>query len=219
MKAAGRVDGIILDVDGTLWDSTGIVAGAWTRAVRECGHPETTVTADQLRGLFGLTMDVIAQRLLPQLTPQEQGEVMKLCCSYEHQALTEDECRICYPGVVSAIQDLSKSVPVFIVSNCQSGYIELFLEKTGLGPYITDTECFGNTGRGKAENIRLVAERNHLLWPVYVGDTQGDCDASREAGIPFIYAAYGFGCPDHRDYEIQSFSELNGLIRNAGQRS
>ena len=29
-----KTDGIILDVDGTLWDSTPIVAGAWTRAVQ-----------------------------------------------------------------------------------------------------------------------------------------------------------------------------------------
>lgn len=29
--------GIIFDVDGTLWDSTPIVAEAWTQAVLECG--------------------------------------------------------------------------------------------------------------------------------------------------------------------------------------
>lgn len=212
MQAEKKIDGIILDVDGTLWDSTGIVAGAWTRAVRDCGHPGVTVTAEQLKGLFGLTMDVIAQRLLPQLTVQEQKQVMDLCCVYEHQALMEDECRICYPGVISTVKELSEFVPLFIVSNCQSGYIELFLQKTGLGPYVSDIECFGNTGNGKAENIRLVTERNHLLRPVYVGDTQGDCDASGAAGVPFVYAAYGFGRPDHRDYEIREFSELRGLL-------
>ena len=43
-----KTDGIILDVDGTLWDSTPIVAGAWTRAVQEGGVPERIVTADEL---------------------------------------------------------------------------------------------------------------------------------------------------------------------------
>lgn len=212
MQTGRTIDGVILDVDGTLWDSTGIVAGSWTRAVRECGYRGVTVTAEQLKGLFGLTMDVIAQRLLPQLTAQEQRQVMELCCEYEHRDLSENECRICYPGVICTIRELSETVPLFIVSNCQSGYIELFLEKTGLGPYITDTECFGNTGKGKAENIRLVAERSHLRSPVYVGDTQGDCDASRAAGVPFVYASYGFGRPDHRDYEIREFSELRKLL-------
>lgn len=82
---------------------------------------------------------------------------------------------------------------VFIVSNCQSGYIELFLKKTGLAPYVTDTECFGDTGMKKAENIRLVVARNGLQQPVYVGDTKGDEEAAHEAGVPFVHAAYGFG--------------------------
>ena len=49
-----------------------------------------------------------------------------------------------------------------------SAAIELFLKKTGLAPYVTDTECFGDTGMKKAENIRLVVARNGLQQPVYV---------------------------------------------------
>ena len=37
-------DGIIFDVDGTLWDSTPIVAEAWTQAVLECGIKDRIVT-------------------------------------------------------------------------------------------------------------------------------------------------------------------------------
>lgn len=208
----GKIDGIILDVDGTLWDSTPIVARAWTRAVQECGYKDFTVAADTLKQLFGKTMAVIAQEMLPQLSDEEREKAMELCCGYEHEALMEDECKICYPGVVSTIRALSKKVPVCIVSNCQSGYIELFLEKTGLGPYVTDIECYGNTGKNKGENIRLVAERQGFRTPVYVGDTKGDCEASREAGIPFVYASYGFGQPENADAEIAQFDELLTLV-------
>ena len=207
-----KIDSMILDVDGTLWDSTGIVAGAWTQAVRECGHTDVTVTVDMLKGLFGLTMAAIAARLLPQLSEEEQGRVMDLCCVYEQQALESDECRICYPGVKDTIREMSKSVRLFIVSNCQSGYIELSLEQTGLGPYITDIECYGNTGKGKADNIRLVVERNGLSSPVYVGDTQGDCDAAAQAGVPFVFAEYGFGQADRWDRKIGAFAELEELL-------
>ncbi len=212
-----RIDSVILDVDGTLWDSTGIVAGAWTRAVRECGYTDVTVTADMLKGLFGLTMAAIAARLLPQISEAEQKRVMDLCCVCEQEALEADECRICYPGVADTIRELSGSVRLFIVSNCQSGYIELFLDKTGLGPYITDIECYGNTGKGKADNIRLVAERNHLAAPVYVGDTQGDCDAAAQAGVPFLFAEYGFGQADRWDRKIGAFAELAELIGEEGR--
>lgn len=212
----GRIDGIILDVDGTLWNSTGIVAKAWTRAVRENGCADMTVTPEMLQRLFGRTMDVIADNLLPQLAAEQRYRIMKVCCVYEHQALVDDECRICYPGVPQTIRELSQTVPMFIVSNCQSGYIELFLEKTGLGPYITDFECFGNTGEDKEHNIRLLARRNHLHNPVYVGDTQGDCDSAQAAGLPFVFASYGFGTADHFDMEIASFSELRALCPVGG---
>jgi phosphoglycolate phosphatase len=139
---------------------------------------------------------------------------MDLCCIYEHEALVRDECRICFPGVIETIRTLSKRLPVFIVSNCQSGYIELFLEKTGLGDCVTDIECYGNTGKSKGENIRLLADRNHLTHPVYLGDTQGDSEASKEAGVPFIFAAYGFGAPEQFDASIARFEELPGLLKN-----
>ena len=45
----------------------------------------------------------------------------------------------------------------------------------------------------KGENIRLIMERNQIKDAVYVGDTAGDAQACRLAGVPMIYAAYGFG--------------------------
>lgn len=207
-----EIDGLILDVDGTLWDSTPIVAGAWTRAAHECGFPDYVVTADMLKGLFGKTMTAIAESMFPQEPPRTREKIMALCCRYEQEALEQDECHICYPGVIPVIQRLSEKVPVFIVSNCQAGYIELFLEKTGLGSYVADFECFGNNGKNKWENISLVVERNHLVHPVYVGDTQGDCDAAKAAGVPFVFAAYGFGQADSKAGVIKEFGELLTLL-------
>ena len=41
-----RVDGIIFDVDGTLWDSTEIVAGAWNQAIIEEGITDVHLTGE-----------------------------------------------------------------------------------------------------------------------------------------------------------------------------
>ena len=88
------------------------------------------------------------------------------------------------------------------------------MEKNGIKEFITDFECFGNNGFSKDINIRLIAKRNQLKNPVYVGDTQGDFEACQKAEVPFIWAAYGFGRPDSNDYyaKIESFTELEDLL-------
>jgi len=55
-------------------------------------------------------------------------------------------------------------------------------------------------------------ERNHLKNPVYVGDTQGDCDGARLAKIPFIYVDYGFGKVNEYDYIIKEVADLAKLF-------
>lgn len=58
-----KFDGIILDVDGTIWNTTEIVAQAWNRAIDESFPQVPHVTADILKGQFGKTMDVIGNNL------------------------------------------------------------------------------------------------------------------------------------------------------------
>ena len=212
MENATRFDGIILDVDGTLWNTTGIVAVAWNKAIDSSGFKCRKVNADMLQKEFGKTMDVIALDLWPELDEEKRSMLMSYCCTEEQIALKENQLDIMYSGVKETVTELSSSVDFFIVSNCQSGYIELVLEKTGLLPYIRDFECFGNTGKGKSENIQLVVARNNLHAPVYVGDTQGDCDACRQAHIPFVWASYGFGTADMYIEKLVQFDDLKNVV-------
>ena len=188
-----RFDSIILDVDGTIWDTTPIVAKAWNKAIDLLFPQVPHVTADILKGQFGKTMDVIGRNLFGGLGPEEQKKLLDQCCLEEQLALEQNEEDITYPGVVETIRALAEKVPLFIVSNCQAGYIELVIKKLGISDYISDFECFGNNGLTKDKNIKLVVERNGLKTPVYVGDTQGDLEACKLAGVPFIWAEYGFG--------------------------
>ena len=186
---------IILDVDGTLWDTTGVVAEAWMQAASELMIPlDTPLTADRLTQEFGQPMD--------------KRQVMESCCEYEEFYLENAREHLLFDGVKETILTLSQNYAVCIVSNCQKGYIELFLKKTGLENAITDFECFGNTGLSKGENIRLLMERAQITDAVYVGDTKGDADACTFAGIPFIFAEYGFGSPTHYAHKITRFPEL-----------
>lgn len=83
----------------------------------------------------------------------------------------------------------------------------------GIASYISDTECFGATGRPKGDNIRLVMERNGLEKCLYVGDTAMDQEAAGKAGIPFVFASYGFGQASGADAVIGSLAELPRAVK------
>lgn len=205
-------DSMILDIDGTLWNSTPIVSEAWNQAVEACSDLAFRFTPERLTRLFGHPMQEIADLSFPFLPPKERYALLDDCMEREHAFLSACTQDLLYPGVADTIRKLSGTCPLFIVSNCQSGYIELFLEKSGLASCITDFECPGNTGLGKGPNIRLVMERNHLKAPIYVGDIESDRQAASEAGIPFCHASYGFGPVEDPDYVIRSFSDLLTLF-------
>ena len=130
----------------------------------------------------------------------------------ENRYLHENPCNIGYSGVRETIAKLAKNHRLFIVSNSQCGYPELCMEKLGLTPYISGHLCFGDTGTEKGETIRRLMARHDITSAVYIGDTQGDLDAARVAGIPFIFAAYGFGNPDSYEARIETPEQLPELF-------
>lgn len=204
---------IIFDVDGTLWDPTEIVAKSWNRAISDVGKTAAIINASVLKKEFGKPMDVIANNLFYDVSVRQREYLIQQCCKYEHQDLRENTDDLMFPGVKKTIKKLSETSHLFIVSNCQSGYIELFMEKAGIEKYITDYECFGNTGKSKGENIKLVIERNNLDDAIYVGDTQGDFEATVMAGIPFVFAKYGFGSVESCYLAINEITELIDLCQ------
>ena len=109
---------------------------------------------------------------------------------------------------ISSKELKKKGYRLFIVSNCQSGYIEAFLEYYKINDYIEDIECFGNNDLPKWDNIALIIKRNNLKNPVYVGDIDNDRIAAGKAGADFIYAEYGFGDVKKYDDIIYKFGDL-----------
>ena len=210
-------DGLIFDVDGTLWDSTPVVEKAWNQALKDAGYGHISVTAKQLSGLFGLPMYEIIQAIMPDVPQNEREAFAPKCYSYEHEYL-EREAGILYPRILETIRQLALGHEIFIVSNCQAGYIELFMEKTGIGDVIKDHVCLGDNNLLKADNIRLIVDRYDLKAPVYIGDIQGDADASYKAGVEFIHAAYGFGTADRYCFAVNEPWELVERIdKNQGR--
>lgn len=203
--------GIIFDMDGTLWDSAENVAKSWNIAIEESGFIQRTLTVEDIKGVMGKTMDVIAKILFPELSEIQRVLLLESCCRKENDYLRQHGGTL-YDGVEELFRKLREKYHVSIVSNCQGGYIEAFLDCYKLGDLVDDFECYGKTLKQKADNIKLVVERNQLKEAIYVGDIQGDYDSSMEAGVGFVHAAYGFGTIREEVAAINSLSELPGLL-------
>ncbi len=210
-------DGIIFDMDGTIWDTCREVAESWTDVARKY-VADIRISMENIRAGMGLTKEAFGRMVMPQVEDEAlRLRIVREAAEFENAYLKSHGTTL-YPQVIETMAALSTRYPLFIVSNCQNGYIETFLEMYDAGKYIRDFENPDRTGEAKAGNIRIICDRYGLAAPVYVGDTQGDLEACRAAGVPFIFAAYGFGSVDAGSYaaRIERFGELTELFGHAG---
>lgn len=207
------IEAVIFDMDGTLWDSAKSVAAAWSRVVSGIEDLNITVTESKVRGVMGLPMDEIAAKLFATGDEALDNEIMNRCGDYENVYLRRHG-GVLYDGLEETLAALAKKYKLFIVSNCQSGYIEAFLDYYGFARYFTDFTCWGDNKVSKDGNIKLICERNGVAAKaaVYVGDTQGDCVSAYRAGTRFAFAAYGFGEADRYDIILNSITDLINVL-------
>lgn len=208
-------DAVLFDLDGTLWNSVTGVSTAWQRVLDKYPGIRKPITDQEIADCMGFTMDEIAKKMFPSLAPDEQKLMLERCVEEEQAYLRQVGGKL-YEGVEETLAKLAAKYPLAIVSNCQRGYIECFLDITGLKKYFCDYESFGNTGLEKGDNLLLVIKRLQSHHPVYVGDMIKDQLAAEYAHIPYIFADYGFGrgnlAPVKWDYRIKNFSQLLELL-------
>jgi phosphoglycolate phosphatase len=202
-----NIDSIIFDLDGTLWNAIEGVCGAWKDILSKYNNIKRVITPKDMEGCMGLQISEIGKKLFPDLDEDFQLKLMKECCETEQVYLGEYGGRL-YPKLEETLKKLFEKHKLFIVSNCQNGYIQCFFKAHKLDKFFIDFECSGVTGLSKGENNKIIMERNNLKSSIYVGDTMGDAESAKVAEIPFIYARYGFGNVEEYDYVIDSFEEI-----------
>ncbi|TYS68237.1 HAD family hydrolase [Sutcliffiella horikoshii] len=205
------MDSIIFDLDGTLWDSRETVLVAWNEILKNDDKIEKELTSEDFKATMGLQMHEIEKILFPDIDEAYRTQLSNKCCEAE-RVLLEQKGGQLYDQLDEVLESLSQKYKLFIVSNCQEGYIEAFYKYHQLEKHFIDYENPGRTGLSKGENIKLIIERNKLESPVYVGDTLGDQQAAKAAGIPFVYATYGFGEVEEYDYIIHSLCDLQTIF-------
>ena len=205
-----KYNNIIFDLDGTLWDTASEIAHSWQKALKDLPDIEKLPTSKDLEKVMGLPADELMAGLFPHLSPERGIEIFNYVAKIENAYLREHGGNL-YDGLIEVLEKLSKTHKLFIVSNCNDGYIDSFLAAHNTGKFFTDYECVGRTGLLKVDNIKLVIERNQLENTVYVGDTALDYSSATKAGIPFIFAAYGFGSVEGTP-KINSLTELLDMV-------
>lgn len=204
--------GIIFDLDGTLWDASEQVTVSWNEALATIKDFNLRIDRRDMMNFMGNLLFDIGRMMLPKnLTDTEVEKIINRCIEYEHAYLRKYGAPL-YENLRETLAKLKKNYSLFIVSNCQAGYIEVFLDYTKLWDMFDDYECPGRTGLMKGENIKLICERNNLDSAVYVGDTDGDYRATCYAGLPFIHAAYGYGMPHEPTKSIRRFDDLAKIM-------
>ncbi len=201
------LDGLIFDLDGTLWDSSASCAKGWNQALGNLGVSDRVITDKDIQGIMGLPMNEIFDKVFPEAEPEQREAIAHNC--YEREiAVLQTEGGALFPGVAAGLKRLAACFPLFIVSNCMKDYLATFFAASGLQSLFKDTECYGATGKPKGHNIALLVKRNRLASPVYIGDTAGDHVAAKKAGVPYYHVNYGFGQPDSACLRFDGFPEL-----------
>ena len=210
-----NVDALIFDLDGTLWDATSSIAKAWQDVATEF---DLDLKIDQvsIRQVSGLPFEECVKVLFGPAVLK----IPKLSATLdeaERNAVGREGGRI-YEGVVLGLRELKKRYQIFLVSNCQEWYLDAFLNHSGTRTLFEDSLCFGQTLRPKGDNILEIMNRHKLRCPVYVGDTHWDHEASRFAGVVFIFASYGFGSVGSLCFSVDSFDNLVKLMNPSTPR-
>ena len=142
----------IFDVDGTIWDSTEVCARAYNAAIYEwksndrsaasraasCSACARIITPDDLKKVFGSPMDVIRDTIFADFPPEAREWLAERTLGLSHELLSAEPPKP-YAGVRETLEYLrERGCQLFIVSNCEEGYIPIMLEGTGLAEYFTE---------------------------------------------------------------------------------
>lgn len=206
---------IIFDLDGTLWDPRATIIKIWNEVLGEHQLIKRELKPEDMDQYMGLLFDDILKDIIPGISDQQAQDILLEIVQKENKVL-HAHGGILYEGVAETLTNLAKTHSLFIVSNCQDGYIEAFLEYYQFNHLFTDIESHGRTKKPKAKNIKLIMERNHLSPEnsVYIGDTQTDYDSAKANELSFIFCEYGFGTLNIPEYKpsVSKFSDLEFCI-------
>jgi phosphoglycolate phosphatase len=188
------VDAVLFDLDGTLADTAGDLAGALNRV--RADHGKTPLPVETLRshassgarGLLGAGMD---------LKPGDAGYEAAREAFLVHYAACLAETTRLFDGVAAMLSDLdARGFAWGIVTNKAERYTGPVVVALGLAHRAGTIVSGDTTPHPKPHPAPLLHAASALRLPpsrcIYVGDDRRDIDAGNAAGMPTLVASWGY---------------------------
>lgn len=201
-----KYDSLIFDMDGTLWDAADLYAASWNKSF-EKNKLDLQLSRADIGALTGLERKELIAKIMPGYEESTCNQVIRDVETFTKQLIPETGGKL-YDEVHNGLKALSKHYKLFIVSNCDAGVIQLFMAWAKINDFITDEIAHGVNFKPKHHNIQLLIEKHQLQQPIYIGDTEGDSQQSKLAGIPFAFVSYGFGKTSAYQLKFDGFKAL-----------
>ncbi|PTX58138.1 phosphoglycolate phosphatase-like HAD superfamily hydrolase [Melghirimyces profundicolus] len=219
-------EGIIFDLDGTLFQTEKVAVPAFHRTfrrLRDRGLYQGTIPSDErIQSVFGMTQADIWERLLPGAAEEVKREADAMWLRDELDCLQEGMGGL-YPGVTKGLRELKeRGWRLFVASNGLGPYVRGVLDTFGLTFLMEGIYSAGEKNiRQKERLVALLKEEQGVSSGYMVGDRSSDVRAGKANGLVVIGCRYAhfpqFSNEDElegADAVIRSFDQLLPLLKN-----
>jgi len=211
-----KIEALLLDLDGTLIDSTRDIA----ESVRHIqNHFGVALSSDKdVASYIGDGIGMLVSRALPAFSPEQHTVAVELLKRYYTQHCLEHT--LIYPGVVETLRTLNP-IKMAVVTNKPERVSRRILKGLKLDEYISvvvggDTLPEKKPNPAPLHHALLQLGHQNLESTLMVGDSNVDVEAGRAAGLKTVGILSTIGDQSALrasgpDYLLTSFSELTHL--------
>jgi phosphoglycolate phosphatase len=191
-----RFDLIVFDWDGTIVDSTAMIAASIRSAAADLGLAVPTI--EQASHVIGLGLLDALRHAVPGLATERAEE---FSARYRHHYLAGEPEIVLFEGMRTLLDELSSSgVPLAVATGKTRRGLARAFETTGLGRLFASSRC-ADESQSKphpAMLLELASELNVVPQRILmIGDTTHDLQMAASAGVHSLGVTYGAHLHEH----------------------